>query len=514
MKISPQQAKTITIILAGGGTVVSKTKKIYTVLDDPVSAATAGIALSIAAKYTNNRTLKLTAKAVGVGLVARAARKSWSDGRFTISDIITAAAVTKTTLDNLPSKFKPPMVTLIANGLGYYIAFSWLLVPFGRYLGNKLYDLSEFGRYLGNQVFEYFNDAVNWQQPYTDPVAIDLNGDGVISTIGLNGSNSVYFGGDGKKIASGWLGKEDGWLVLYENGKIQLFGLQTGNGFIELAKLDSNKDGVLDANDAAFANLKVWTDKNQDANVQSGELLSLNDLNIVSFALNAVANSQDLGNGNRITHTSTYTKADGTSHLAANLALASNPFFSKLSTKGIIISAKVKALPNVQGTGNVHDLTHAMSLANPAADRLTQLIEDFKQQASYKTQLARMDAITHAWANTSTMKTSAQLAQSKRRAPRIAGINTPKWLPRFQLIYMLPGQITADFMTASEIKWAKAYGLPTLSSMRTPKQRQAAAKLMQQQQRITAMIGLLEKFNGSHFVDLGYDKDADWAKAA
>ena len=118
------------------------------------------------------------------------------------------------------------------------------------------------------QAFEYFNNAVNWQ-PYTDPVAIDLNGDGVISTIGLNGSNSVYFGGDGKKIASGWLGKEDGWLALYENGKIQLFGLQTGNGFIELAKLDSNQDGVLDANDAAFAKLKVWTDKNQDASVQS-----------------------------------------------------------------------------------------------------------------------------------------------------------------------------------------------------------------------------------------------------
>ena len=496
---------------------VSQIKRVSTLLNnDPASTATVGVILSVVADYAiKHPQVKLLAKGHSALLIGKASNgESWSDGRFTATDIVTAAAVAVTFLGAVPDKFKPPFIKVIERYLKWYVVLSPYLINFGRGLGNKLYDLSEFGRYLGNQVFEYFNRAKNWQQPYTDPVAIDLNGDGVISTIGLNGSNSVYFGGDGKKIASGWLGKEDGWLALYENGKIQLFGLQTGNGFIELAKLDSNKDGVLDANDAAFAKLKVWTDKNQDANVQSGELLSLDDANIVSFDLNALTNSQDLGNGNVITHTASYTKADGTRHLTANLALASNPFFSKLSTKGIIISAKVKALPNIQGTGNVHDLTHAMSLANPAADRLTQLIEDFQRQASYKTQLAQIDAIIHAWANTSTMKTSAQTAQSKRRAPRIAGINTPKWLPRFQLIYMLPGQITADFMTASEIKRAKAYGLPTLSSMRTPKQRQAAAKLMQQQQRITAMIGLLEKFNGSHFVDLGYDKDADWAKAA
>ena len=107
----------------------------------------------------------------------------------------------------------------------------------GRRLGDYLYDNWRdlwMGKHNSKNAWanEYYNRGKN--PPPTDPVAIDLNGDGVISTIGLNGSNSVYFGGDGKKIASGWLGKEDGWLALYENGKIQLFGLQTGNGFIEL----------------------------------------------------------------------------------------------------------------------------------------------------------------------------------------------------------------------------------------------------------------------------------------
>jgi hypothetical protein len=58
---------------------------------------------------------------------------------------------------------------------------------------------------------------------------------------------------------------DGGWLVLDRNGNGQiddgseLFGPKSGNGFQDLAALDSNHDGVIDASDAAYAQLKLWT---------------------------------------------------------------------------------------------------------------------------------------------------------------------------------------------------------------------------------------------------------------
>src|SRR5207253_11090393 len=66
-----------------------------------------------------------------------------------------------------------------------------------------------------------------------------------------------------------------GWFVSLDrdgNGLIdkknELFGENeaeaTANGFDALKKLDSNKDGVIDAKDKEFKNLVLWKDKNGD----------------------------------------------------------------------------------------------------------------------------------------------------------------------------------------------------------------------------------------------------------
>jgi hypothetical protein len=171
--------------------------------------------------------------------------------------------------------------------------------------------------------------------PRRDPLAIDLDGDG-IETVGIptNGSNPVLFDHDanGVKTGTGWLKGDDAWLVrdLNGNGSIEsgreLFGVDTlitvtetaygrygpyqqtitrnaRNGFEALSTLDDNRDGVFNASDAAFAQLQLWRDLNQDCISQAGELQSLAAAGITSIALTPTTTTTDLGNGNTITGT-------------------------------------------------------------------------------------------------------------------------------------------------------------------------------------------------------------------
>lgn len=119
----------------------------------------------------------------------------------------------------------------------------------------------------------------------TSPLVLDLTGQG-ISLAPLDAS-SPYFDlrGEGFANKTGWVGPSAGLLCLPDaNGQVtsglQLFGTAGGsaNGFAALAAYDTNGDGVIDQNDAVFAQLRVWVDSNSDGHVDPGELLSLSQL--------------------------------------------------------------------------------------------------------------------------------------------------------------------------------------------------------------------------------------------
>jgi hypothetical protein len=122
------------------------------------------------------------------------------------------------------------------------------------------------------------------------PLVLDLTGNGINLT--PLSSTSPYFDltDDGFARKTGWVGSGTGILCLVQNGNdditniTQLFGTYGGysNGFAALAALDSNGDGVIDQNDAAFADLRVWVDSNGPG---TGQLLTLNQLGIVSINL-------------------------------------------------------------------------------------------------------------------------------------------------------------------------------------------------------------------------------------
>ncbi|WP_269326187.1 putative Ig domain-containing protein [Chromobacterium piscinae] len=180
-------------------------------------------------------------------------------------------------------------------------------------------------------------------QVYIDPLVLDLSGKG----IGLTSfqSNPVLFDIDhsGTLKRTGWTDGQTGFLaVANADGKVtdisqmfsQYFGGQAGsnggvgtapyaNGFAALAAQDSNKDGVIDANDAIWNSLRVWVDANHDGKVGSGEMKSMADLGITRIDLHAQQTHQVIG-GNIVTGTATFVM-QGQTHVAADVNLVSDP---------------------------------------------------------------------------------------------------------------------------------------------------------------------------------------------
>ncbi|NBP83345.1 hypothetical protein EBU60_05730 [bacterium] len=129
---------------------------------------------------------------------------------------------------------------------------------------------------------------------------------------------------DGKLDRVGWVGAGDGLLArdLDGDGQIddgsELFGEATvladgsraKDGFEALAALDSNRDGQVDAQDEAYATLRIWSDANADGKTDAGELKSLAELGITSISTQAKPVTA-FDEGNLIGLTATYERVDG-----------------------------------------------------------------------------------------------------------------------------------------------------------------------------------------------------------
>ena len=144
--------------------------------------------------------------------------------------------------------------------------------------------LDELAKLIAQQTRGIFKTA----EETRSPLILDLNGNGVETT---STDNGVYFDHDGNGFSekTAWVSANDGLLVrdINGNGKIdsgaELFGNNTilsngqkaANGFEALKDLDSNRDGVFNSSDAAWNEVKVWKDSNQNGKVDDGELLTL-----------------------------------------------------------------------------------------------------------------------------------------------------------------------------------------------------------------------------------------------
>ena len=181
------------------------------------------------------------------------------------------------------------------------------------------------------------------------PVVIDLNRDGILSY----GQVTMDVNGDGHLDTTKWAGAQDGVLVWdkYADGLVrdnsqyafaQYGGQTSADSKSEplLAKdsaagaashtdldglragFDSNHDGVFDAQDAKFAEFKVWQDADQDGVSDAGEVRSLVDWGISNINLVSDGVVRAPAKGVVEAGQTLAMAADGTSVLVADAAFA------------------------------------------------------------------------------------------------------------------------------------------------------------------------------------------------
>jgi len=306
----------------------------------------------------------------------------------------------------------------IAAGVAVALGVGTVSMPYIAALGVT----SAFASALANQMNITLNDLYLRARNFVrrDPLAIDLDGDG-IETVGVAAGVLFDHDADAIKTGTGWLKGDDAFVVLDRNGNgtidsgRELFGVDTivgtepltgrtlyaPDGFAALGSLDGNGDKLFDANDAQYANVRLWRDLNQDGLSQANELQGLAEAGIASIDLATQKANKTLPGGN--TQTLTAAVAGLGENAAVSLNLADNPFYREFPDH--LDTSAVASLPDMAGSGRVRDLKEAATLSSSLATQLTNLQGGYRSRQQFDTEL---DTLLDAWAATSTLKTSAQ----------------------------------------------------------------------------------------------------------
>jgi hypothetical protein len=157
------------------------------------------------------------------------------------------------------------------------------------------------------------------------PYIVDFGGNGIAT-----GDQYLQVGGSGPFTQ--WVkadaNTDDAVLVFDRNGDGKVSGFDellaaraedAGDGQAALGQLDGNADGVVDAGDAAFAQLRLWFDRNGNGIADSGELKALAERNVKALGVAYVTHrdeSQSSGfrtdaNGNTHRYSADVQLADG-----------------------------------------------------------------------------------------------------------------------------------------------------------------------------------------------------------
>jgi Ca2+-binding RTX toxin-like protein len=243
---------------------------------------------------------------------------------------------------------------------------------------------------------------------FASPIVLDLDGDGVIRTVGLSSGVNFDHAADGFAERTGWVAPGDGLLVWDRNanGAIdtghELFGSETllpnglkaVNGFEALKAHDANGDGVIDANDPVFAELRVWVDADTNARTGEGELLTLEEAGVKSINLNYTNSTFVDAHGNAHKQAGSFVTTDGQTRAATDVWFQADATYS-LPTEWVDVPEDIAALPDAQGYGKVRDLHQAM--VTDASGQLKALVIAFTQADTPEDRMALVRQIIYRW---------------------------------------------------------------------------------------------------------------------
>ncbi|MFN4039563.1 MAG: DUF5801 repeats-in-toxin domain-containing protein, partial [Erythrobacter sp.] len=175
------------------------------------------------------------------------------------------------------------------------------------------------------QTLSVFVDAHNTIIP---PIALDLDGDGQISFLGLEAGIAFDYNGDGSPIQTAWVGPQDGLLARYtEDGRYDIVftddapGAKTDLEGLAMA-YDSNGDGLFTIADDAFASFGIWQDANSNGKVDEGEFTYLADAGVTVINLSSDGQSYNAANGDVIVFGTGSFTINGTTQVLADAGFA------------------------------------------------------------------------------------------------------------------------------------------------------------------------------------------------
>ena len=260
-----------------------------------------------------------------------------------------------------------------------------------------------------------FKRGKNWWMP-RDPLVVDLDGNGA-RAVPLGQGSYFDFDGDGIRSRSGWVAPGDALLVRDRNGngridnQTELYGDQTldaaGNlarsGFAALAADDANHDGKVDAQDAAWNDIRLWRDANRDGLSQAAELLRPDELGIASFGTTGTNKYDWFGGTTQKLRSGSYTRTDGSRGEIGEMQFELSAVDTRPAAATPVNSEQVAGLPELRGSGKVASLWQAMSTDTAAARALESALSQFAQAGTRAGQRALLDQVLVAWADTSGM---------------------------------------------------------------------------------------------------------------
>ena len=193
---------------------------------------------------------------------------------------------------------------------------------------------------------------------YIDPLVMDMTGNGIQTTSYNQTPVQFDVNNSGQQHLTNWIGSGTGFLcVPGANGVVtnmsqvfsQYYGGTAGtnggpgttpynSGFAALAAQDANHDGIINASDAIWSQLRVWVDSNGDGVCQPSELMTMAQAGIVQINLNYTSTDLYL-NGNLVTGTATFVLSNGQTRAMDDANLVSSP--TGITTQTLASGAQV-----------------------------------------------------------------------------------------------------------------------------------------------------------------------------
>ncbi len=169
-------------------------------------------------------------------------------------------------------------------------------------------------------------------------------------------------------------GQIDDGDELFGSNTLVTNGSKAANGFAALAEMDSNRDGVVNSNDAGWGELKLWQDKDQDGMFDVGEMLTMEEAGVSGLNVGYANQTITDENGNQHSQTGTFIRDDGSAGQMTDVWFKADPSDTRFMDE-IEVNADISKLPNLRGYGNMPSLHQAM--AADESGRLQALMEQF-----------------------------------------------------------------------------------------------------------------------------------------